>query len=338
MRAVCLQSNLPKDLALIDVAVPEPGPGEIRLKVAAVGICGSDVSAALGKPNFNFVQRPRILGHEFSATIDVWGADVVGWERGQPVCALAIHSCHACDNCRSGNTQICRDRRILGFHMSGAMADFVCVDQRYVMPLRYDLSFRQGALVEPLAVASRCVLKMCEIQPGHDVVVSGCGIIGLLCALLARAAGGNVIVTGAAVDENVRLAKARELGFQTIVVSESQPLAQQLLAPVDRFIEASGAPPALASAGESVKWGGLIAIIATYGARIDWPATEIVRGEQRIHTCMAAAWDDFENAQKHLRDGVIPVDDLVETFSLADALGAFEASFDKTTPKAVMEP
>ncbi|MFT5465182.1 MAG: L-iditol 2-dehydrogenase [Verrucomicrobiales bacterium] len=318
--------------------MPEPGPNEIRLKVAAVGICGSDVSAALGKPNFNFVQRPRILGHEFSATIDTWGEEVSGWERGQPVCGIAIHSCHRCDNCRAGNTNICRERQIVGFHMSGAMADFVCVDQRYVMPLRYDLSFRQGAMIEPLAVASRCVLKKCEIQPGHDVVVSGCGIIGLLCALLARAAGGNVIVTGAEVDENVRLAKARELGFETIVVSEANPLAQQLLAPVDRFIEASGAPAALASAGESVKWGGLIGIIATYGSRIDWPATEIVRGEQRIHTCMAAAWDDFEMAQKHLRDGVIPVDDLVETFPLSRALDAFEASFEKTTPKAVIEP
>ena len=337
MRAVSLQSNKPKDLALIDVPLPEPGPCEIRLKVESVGICGSDVSAALGKPNFDFVKRPRILGHEFAATIDSWGDSVTGWEKGQPVCALAIHSCHSCDNCRAGNTQICRERQILGFHMSGAMADYVCVDQRYAMPLRYDLGFREGAIVEPLAVASRCVLKKCEIQPGHEVIVSGPGIIGLLCALLARAAGGNVTITGAEWDEAVRLKKARDLGFSTLVVSEDNPLSQQI-SPVDRFIEASGAPPALAAAGECVKWGGLIGVIATYGSRIDWPATEIVRGEQRIHTCMAAAWDDFQYAMKHLRDGVIPVDELVEEFSLKEAMRAFEASFEKTTPKAVMIP
>ncbi|MEM7012110.1 MAG: alcohol dehydrogenase catalytic domain-containing protein [Verrucomicrobiota bacterium] len=338
MLALSLQSKEPKDLAVINAPIPEPGPDEIRLKVQAVGICGSDVSAALGKANFDWVQRPRILGHEFSATIDACGENVSGWEEGQPVCAIAIHSCHNCDNCRAGNTNICRERQIVGFHMSGAMAEYLCVHQRYVMPLRYGLSFREGAVIEPLAVASRCVLKMCEIQPGDDVVVSGCGIIGLLCALLARAAGGNVIVTGAEVDENVRLAKARELGFKTIVVSEDNSLAQQLPEPVDRFIEASGAPPALAAAGEAVKWGGLIGIIATYGSRIEWPATEIVRAEQRIHTCMAAAWDDFESAQKHLRDGVIPVDDLIEVFPLSSAIDAFNASFDKTTPKAIMEP
>lgn len=338
MRALCLQSNTPKDLALIDAPAPEPKPNEIRLKVEAVGICGSDVSAALGKPNFDFVKRPRILGHEFSATIETLGENVTGWKVGDPVCAIAIHSCHTCDNCRAGNTQICEERQILGFHMSGAMADFVCVHERYVMPLRYNLNFIEGALVEALAVASRCVLKMCEIKPGHDVIVSGCGIIGLLCALLARAAGGNVTVTGAEWDEEVRLQKARDLGFQTRVVSDENPLSAQLPAPVDRFIEASGAPQALAAASDSVKWGGLIGIIATYGFNVDWTATNIVRREQKIHPCMAAAWDDFEAAMKHLRDGVIPVDDLIETFALDDAIAAFEASFDKSTPKAIMIP
>ena len=271
MRALCLQSKSPKDLLLIDAPLPEPGPTEVRLKVEAVGICGSDVSAALGKPNFDFVERPRILGHEFSATVDCFGEKVTGLAKGDPVCAIAIHSCHTCDNCRSGNTQICEDRQILGFHMSGAMADYVCVDQCYVIPLRYGLSFIEGSLVEPLAVASRCVLKMCEIRPGQDVIVSGCGIIGLLCALLARAAGGNVTVTGAVWDEEVRLQKARDLGFTTLVVSDENPLADQIPRPADRFIEASGAPPALAAASDSVQWGGLIGIIATY-ARAEDPS------------------------------------------------------------------
>ncbi len=338
MQALCLNSNQPKDLSVIEAPVPEPGPTEVRLRVKAVGICGSDVSAALGKPNFDFVIRPRILGHEFSATVESFGEKVEGLSEGDPVCAIAIHSCHTCDNCRAGNTQICEDRQILGFHMSGAMADSVCVDQRYIIPLRYGLGFVEGSLVEPLAVASRCVLKMCEIRPGHDVIVSGCGIIGLLCALLARAAGGNVTVTGASWDEEVRLQKARDLGFSTLVVSDETPLADQIPRLADRFIEASGAPQALAAASDSVQWGGLIGIIATYGSNIDWPATNIVRREQKIHPCMAAAWDDFEAAMKHLRDGIIPVDDLVETFPLSRAIDAFEASFEKTTPKAVMIP
>ena len=73
MKALSLQSKTPKDIALIDAPVPEPDPGEVRLRVKAVGICGSDVSAALGKANFDWVQRPTILGHEFSAEIDSLG-------------------------------------------------------------------------------------------------------------------------------------------------------------------------------------------------------------------------------------------------------------------------
>ena len=79
-------------------------------------------------------------------------------------------------------------------------------------------------------------------------------------------------------------------------------------------------------------------VIATYGSPVTMPFTNIVRAEQKIHTCMAAAWDDFENAQRHLADGIIPVEDLIETYPLTDALSAFEASFNKTTPKAVMIP
>ena len=87
MRAVCLKSKTPKDLELIDAPVPEPNPGQLRLKVQSVGICGSDVSAALAKPNFDHVVRPRILGHEFAAVVDAIGEDVAGFEEGQEVYA-----------------------------------------------------------------------------------------------------------------------------------------------------------------------------------------------------------------------------------------------------------
>jgi len=70
MKAVCLQSKDPRDIAVIEAPVPEPGPGEVRLKVEAVGICGSDVSSVMAKPNFDWVEGPRILGHEFAASIE----------------------------------------------------------------------------------------------------------------------------------------------------------------------------------------------------------------------------------------------------------------------------
>ena len=179
-------------MAVIEASVPEPGAGEIRLKVEAVGICGLDVSAVLAKPNFDWVQRPQIIGHEFVATVDILGDGVSGFSRGQKVCALAVRGCGSCGVCRVGHTNRCRDRKILGFHREGAMADLVVAEADRVIPLREGLGFVEGALIEPLSVASRCVLHNTDIEPGMDVVVSGCGIIGMLCALLARASGGNV--------------------------------------------------------------------------------------------------------------------------------------------------
>lgn len=116
MKAVCLQSREPRDVAVIEAPVPKPGPGQLRLKVEAVGICGSDVSAVMAKANFDWVERPRILGHEFAAIVEKVGDGVEGFAEGQQVCALAVQGCGSCENCRKGNTKICRDRRILGFN------------------------------------------------------------------------------------------------------------------------------------------------------------------------------------------------------------------------------
>ena len=243
-----MQSNRAGDLALVEAPLPEPGPGQIRLAVRAVGICGSDVSAAQAKPNFDWVPRPLILGHEFSGVVDAAGAGVKGWEAGQRASALSVQGCGRCGRCRAGDTQQCPDRAILGLSMPGAMAEYCLVDAAFAVPLRDGLSHLEGALIEPLAVACRCVRQGCETGAGDRVVVSGCGIIGLLCALVARVCGAEVTVTGVAADAGVRLRKARELNMETIVVGGEEPLASQLPEPADILIEASGAPGALAAA------------------------------------------------------------------------------------------
>ncbi|MEM8954130.1 MAG: alcohol dehydrogenase catalytic domain-containing protein [Verrucomicrobiota bacterium] len=338
MKAVCLMSKEKRDLEVMDVDVPELAAGMVRVKVEAVGICGSDVSCVMGKANFDWVERPRILGHEYAGTVDGVGDGVDGIEVGQAVTSLAVQGCGSleCEPCRTGDTQRCIERRILGFHMEGAMAEYVLVEARHVIRLREGLGFVEGALVEPVSVASRHVLKGCEVEPGMCVAVSGCGIIGMLCALLARASGAEVTVSGAAWDRDVRLAKAEALGFRTVAVNEGVTLASQLDGPVDCLIEASGAPPALSAAVDAVKWGGTIGVVATYPVSIDMPMTQVVRGEQRLQGTMASAWDDFEAAMRHLADGVIPVADMVDEFGLGDAIAAFDGSIDKSVMKGVL--
>jgi len=338
MKALSMQSNTPRDIAVIQAPIPEPAPHELRLKVHAVGICGSDVSTALAKPNFDWVARPLILGHEFSAEIDAVGKETTGWKLGEKVCALSVQGCGHCIQCNTGNTQQCPNRTILGLSTAGAMADYCTVDAAHVVPLHDNLSHIDGALIEPLAVASRCVQRACEVTSGQTVAVSGCGIIGLLCALVAKAKGANVTISGIAADAEVRLKKARSIGLETVVVDNTGTLATQLDNEVDILIEASGSPSALEAAHETVKPGGLIGVVATYPTTVGLPATDLVRREQRLHTSFGSTLADYERAMEHLTDGDIPVKQLVETFPLDKAVSAFEASITKATPKAVVLP
>ncbi|MEM7392378.1 MAG: alcohol dehydrogenase catalytic domain-containing protein [Verrucomicrobiota bacterium] len=336
MPAVCLMSNEAEDIRVIEAPVPEPGPGQVLLKPLKAGICGSDISAYLAKPHFNHVIRPRILGHEFCAEIADLGPGVTGFEVGQRVCPIAVQSCGECEACRRGNTQQCRDRRIIGFHFDGGMAGYCVCRTEWLMPIRYGLSDTEAALIEPLSVSSRCVVRNCDIKPGQSVIVSGPGIIGMFCALVARALGGQVTVTGAEADAAVRLKTAADLGFDTLTVSDANPLHEQLEEPVDCLIEASGDPNAVALAGKSVKWGGEISLVATYSRSTTFNPTDYVRAEQQIRTTMASTWGDFERAQKHLRDRIVPVETLVREYPLDEAVEAFADSRDKATAKAVL--
>ena len=170
-------------------------------------------------------------------------------------------------------------------------------------------------------------------------MVSGCGIIGLLCALVARACGAEVSITGLKLDTEVRLKKAQELGFETIVIGDGTgTLCDQLSRPANLLVEASGAPSALAEAGQAVAAGGLVGVVATYAQSVPLPATDLVRAEQRLHMSFGASRNDFDQAITHIKNGDIPVDDLVDTYALEAAVGAFDDSIAKTTQKAVLIP
>ena len=128
------QGPLTRNLALEEVALPEPKPGEVLLEPIYVGVCGSDNSASLGKSNFSWVQRPRTIGHECSARIIGFGANtegVGGLQLGDVVTAIPQLGCRdaRCRGCRQGRWNYCRRKRILGFHRDGALAKKMVLDR-----------------------------------------------------------------------------------------------------------------------------------------------------------------------------------------------------------------
>jgi threonine dehydrogenase-like Zn-dependent dehydrogenase len=348
-----------RNLAVEDVRIGDPGPGEVLVEPLFTGVCGSDNSACLGKPNFAWVQRPRTLGHEFSARIVAFGPGAEGFggmKVGDVVCGLAMRGCRdpRCRGCRRGKWNYCRRKRIIGFHRDGALARRAILEVDRCVPLRPGITPLQAALVEPLSVVAQGVLRKCGIQPGMDVVVSGCGIMGLMAAELARAAGARVAITGIERDRAVRLALAERRGFLPIVVAPDAPLHERLARGVewtdgtrfgdsfddglvDVLIECSGAPSSLATAGLAVQPEGTICTIATYPCDVAFGATAFTRSGQAMQGVMGSSHEDYDNAQLLLLRGVLPVETYTQLYAFGDAITAMADSIAARTCKAVIE-
>ncbi|MBK8100969.1 MAG: alcohol dehydrogenase catalytic domain-containing protein [Planctomycetes bacterium] len=348
-----------RNLTVAEVTIGEPGPGEVLVEPLWCGVCGSDNSASLGKANFSWVQRPRTLGHEFSARIVAFGPGAeghAGLKVGDVIAALAMRGCQdpRCRGCRRGRWNYCRRKRIIGFHRDGGLARRAILEVDRCVPVRPGLSALQAALIEPLSVVAQGVLRKCGIQPGMDVVVSGCGIMGLMAAELARAAGGRVAITGIERDRAVRLALAEQRGFLPIVVSPEVPLHERLRQGLDgldgrRFgdpfddglvdvlIECSGAPASLATAGLAVQPEGTICTIATYPCDVSFGATAFTRTGQAMQGVMGSSHEDYDNAQTLLLRGVLPAEVYATTYPFERAIDALADSIAAKTPKAVVQ-
>lgn len=305
------------------------------------------------------MQRPRTLGHEFSARIVAFGPGAeghAGLRVGDVVCALAMRGCRdpRCRGCRRGKWNYCRRKRIIGFHRDGALARRAILEVDRCVPLRPGITPLQAALIEPLSVVAQGVLRKCGIQPGMDVVVSGCGIMGLMAAELARAAGGRVAITGIERDRAVRLALAEQRGFLPIVVSPELPLHERLARGVeardgtrfgdgfddglvDVLIECSGAPSSLATAGLAVQPEGTICTIATYPCDVAFGATAFTRSGQSMQGVMGSSHEDYDSAQLLLRRGVLPVEAYTQLYPFDDAITAMADSIAARTCKAVIQ-
>jgi threonine dehydrogenase-like Zn-dependent dehydrogenase len=340
--------------SVVEMEMPELKKGEILAKTLYTGICGSDLSAALGKANFDWVERPRIIGHEFSAEILALGpGDKGDLKVGDVFIPIAMLGCQKvdCPACTIAKWNLCPSKQIIGFHRNGGFGQQVVIESDRVIPLMKGLTPEQGALIEPLSVVINALHNKCNIKPGQDVVVSGCGIIGLMSAELARAAGARVAITGIEHDRNVRLQKAKERGFITIVVSPEKTLKGQLeegiidnngisfgfKGKVDLLIECSGVPDALSKAPAVVKPDGEICIVATYPKEVTIDATQITRTSLNIRGSVGSSKEDYIIAQKLMLTGVFPSGHYIDKYEFKDIEKAFEDSVKATTGKAVIK-
>jgi len=303
---------------------PRPEPGQVVVQVSRVGICGSDLHGYLGKSKIRV--PPLIMGHEFTGHI-VEAAS--GFRQGQRVVVQPLVSCGECRYCRSGRSEICLQRKVLGAHLPGAFADQVAAPADNVYPLPDDLSLSTGALVEPLANAVHMISLARESLFG-DVVVIGAGTLGLLTLQAALLAGAQRAIV--ADTDDGRLAVARSLGASATV----NPRADDLVAAV-RDITGGGADVVVDAVGHSVTRQQAVACCANGGTAIllgladvetSLNCLDITNRQVRVQGSYGSNDSDFRAALRLLTSGRIDTASWVSEMPLRDGARAFQRLTD----------
>jgi len=303
-------------LELREVPVPTPGPGEVLIEVKACGICGTDVHVL--HDEFPY-WPPVVLGHEFSGQIIELGPEVQHYAVGDRVVGEPhTQACGHCYLCRTGNVQICPTKRSPGWGIDGAFTKYLKMPERLLHRIPDNMSFDTAAVTEPTANTVHDVIERAKVEAGDFVVVLGPGPIGLLAGLTARAAGArHIVMIGAPNDEAIRLKKARELGFETVLnVAESKPadVVRDLTGGwgADLVIECSGAAPAIASTVDLVRKKGRICAIGLTGKEnISFPWDKAAAKVIDLIFNMSTSYSSWDRSLNLIATGRIPAGEVI---------------------------
>lgn len=251
------------DLRVEEAKKPEIGPRDVLIQVKACGVCGTDVHIYEGDKGAAEVTPPTILGHEFSGVVVETGAEVENCRAGDQVCIDPNCYCGTCEPCRNGVAHYCENMIGYGTTVNGGFAEYCAVNERQVYQLGENTSFEQGAMAEPVACCLHGI-DMCEIQPGHQVVVIGGGMIGLLMMQLAKLAGAAKVALLEPV-ENKR-AVAEKLGADICIDPVREDVKGALKAAgmtwINTVIECVGRPSTIQQA---VDLAGNKAVVMMFG-------------------------------------------------------------------------
>ncbi|MGA7270321.1 MAG: zinc-binding dehydrogenase [Acidimicrobiia bacterium] len=254
-------------LRLVELADPEPGPGEALVRVHAAGICRSDVHYRAGDPRLP--PLPRVLGHEISGTVAALGPKTTGCSPGDRVGVHYQTSCGECPPCLEGGEQFCVEGAMIGNHRDGGFAEYVVVPASNLVSLPQSVDFDSAAIMMCSSATSLHALRRARLRSGETVAVYGLGGLGFSALQLARWLGASDVV-GVDIDQG-KVERARRMGFDAVDASEEDPVAAiQALGGADVALELIGLPLTTTQALQSLRPRGRAAIVGLTGS-----ATEV---------------------------------------------------------------
>lgn len=354
-----------------DTYDPEPEDGMAWLDVLLSTVCGSNNSAALGKPNFRFVRRDLTLkgvidGHEGVAIFGGVGPNKLPYKNIKPgdrVVPMAMRGCGECRGCLNSLPNRCRKKKIIGFAQHGVMSPVCLTEPDRLILARDGLTNEQLTMTEPVSVLQNLLRRLIPAAcargtlSNQDAIVSGPGIIGYILAEALLALGMRVCITGVEQDVPHRLSLAKDRGIHPIVLDGTSGNLQKQLADgirhfrdgkligdphengcVDVYAECSGAAGARACAPFVTANAGVIAVVATYGMPIDgMDETQAVRGEQTTVTTMGSSAGDYIQAMLAMERGHFDPKPYMRMYPASQCVEAYRDSMTQATCKAAID-
>ncbi len=323
MRAVVVER--PGSAALRRVPRPEPGPGEVLVRVGAAGICGSDVEVLDGRRPARYVRYPIIPGHEWAGTVEAVGRDVHGIDEGAVVVAEGFRACGDCARCREGRTNLCAaDYAETGFTHAGAFADFLCLPAHLVHQLPPGSDLAAAAVLEPAACVAQGLLEV-DVRPGMTAAVVGAGTVGLLAvALLSRVSPARLALVGT---RSPRLELGRALGATEVwnVRRNQHPEPG-----FDLVFEAAGTVDGARTAIALARRGGTVVLEGISGEPSGIDADAVVLGHLRVQGVFGASRNAWRWVTDLFAAGLLDTKPLVShSFPLEEHAAAFAALADR---------
>jgi L-iditol 2-dehydrogenase len=304
-----------RHLELTDLPAPTPDSDEVVVRVAACGICGSDVHGYDGSSGRRI--PPIVMGHEAAGIVAAAGREVSGLSEGDRVTFDSTIYCGKCSFCLRGEINLCDHRQVLGvscgdYRRAGAFAEYVLVPARIVYKLPDSLSFPEAAMLEAVAVALHAV-SLTKIKSDDTALVVGAGMIGLLTLQALRATGCSRVFA-IDIDES-RLKLAQKAGAAAVLCSSAPDLAGQILelsggTGVDLAIEAVGRNETVTLAINSVRKGGSVTLVGNITPEVTLPLQKVVTRQVGLQGSCASA-GEYPQAIELVASGKIEVRSLI---------------------------
>ena len=311
-------------LEVRDLDVTPPRPDEVRVQVAACGLCGSELETF--KNHSPRRQPPLVMGHEFCGVIAETGAEVRDWKKGARVVSNSLVPCGRCVRCERGDTHLCAQRQIFGMHRPGAFAEFVNVPARCLIPWPENLPAEAAALAEPLANGIH-VVNLTRHLPAATALVLGAGPIGLFCQQALQVLRGSRVFVADLSPE--RLAIAKKLGAAGVINPREQDAAKVILAATggegaDLVVDAVGALATKKTSLEALRPGGVTVWIGLHENTVTLDSYNITLPEKQVLGTYAAKIEELQHALELMAAGKVDALSWVQRFSLEDGVTAFQ--------------